>query len=71
MIWKRGLVGTGRAPLFAALFVLASVNGVYFTLVDSVRKLGWGGAFVNFFSVSAIVWIALVAIWQLARDAPS
>ncbi len=71
MIWKRGLVATGRAPLFAALFVLASVNGVYFTLVDSVRKLGWGGAFANLFSVSAIVWIALVAIWQLGRDAPS
>ena len=71
MIWRRGLVATGRAPLFAALFVLAAINGVYFTLVESVRTLGWGGAFVNFFSVSAIVWIALVAIWQLARDAPS
>lgn len=71
MIRTRGLVATGRAPLFAALFVLAAVNGAYFTLVDSVRKLGWGGAIVNFFSVSAIVWIAVVAIWQLARDAPS
>jgi exosortase/archaeosortase family protein len=71
MPWERGLAATGRAPLFAALFVCAAINGVYFTLVESVRALGWGGAAVNFYSVSAFIWIALVAISQLAFDAPA
>lgn len=71
MTWGRGLVATSRAPLFAALFVCAAVNGMYFTIAESVRALGWGGAAVNFFSVSAFIWIALVAIPQLALDEPS
>lgn len=71
MTGARGLVAAGRAQLFAAIFVLAVLNGIYFTAAESVRTLGWAGAFLNFFSISAIIWIALVAIWQMASDEPS
>lgn len=61
----------GRAPLFAILFVCAAVNGFFGTMAAAVGDSPWLAAFVAVFSISAIIWIALLAILQLAHDAPA
>ena len=47
-----------RDELFAALSILACVNGLASDVVASVKGIGWGSALVNTFGISVIVWAA-------------
>lgn len=60
-----GLTGS-RSQLFAALFFLASVNGLAPIAIKSVLVAGWDGAVFNTFDVSVIVWGAWASACYLA-----
>ena len=47
-----------RDELFAALSILACVNGLASDVLASMRDVGWGSALVNTFGISVIVWAA-------------
>jgi len=50
-----------RDELFAALSILACANGLASDVIISINDVGWGGALVNTFGVSVIVWAACLA----------
>ena len=57
-----------RASLLAATLVAASLNRLFVKMADSVALAGWGNAFASLLGVSAVIWIALVALVDLAGD---
>jgi hypothetical protein len=60
------------AELFAALYILGCVNGLAVQMALSVSQLGWTGAILATFQISAIVWIACFAgIFFLLHDKDS
>ena len=59
-----------RAQGFAALFVVATITA-YFHQIRSVLTLdGWPTALTGLFGISAVVWIALVAMLHFALEGP-
>ncbi len=57
-----------RASLLAATLVTASLNGLFGRVSDNVENYGWAGAAASLFGVSAVLWIALVALIDLGGD---
>ena len=57
-----------RASLLAATLVAASLNRLFVKMSDSVALGGWGHAFESLLGVSAVIWIALVALIDLGGD---
>jgi hypothetical protein len=50
-----------RAELFAALYIVGCLNGLAVQMALSVRQLGWSGAILATFQISAIIWVACFA----------
>lgn len=66
-----GLVaGLSRSELFAGLCVLGFANGIASRVHDAVVSDGAAAAFVNTFSISAVVWVAFFACPALLLRAP-
>ncbi len=55
-----------RSQLMAALFILASVNGLAPRAINNVSSAGWDDAVFNTFNVSVIVWGACASACYLA-----
>ena len=50
-----------RDQFFAGLFIVAAANGLVATVIEAVHALGWSGALLQTFNVSALVWFACIA----------
>ncbi len=57
-----------RASLLAATLVAASLNRLFVRMADSVALGGWWHAIATLFGVSAVMWIALIALIDLGGD---
>jgi len=57
-----------RATLLAATLVTACLNRLFVKMADSVLIGGWGHAAATLFGVSAVIWIALLALVDLGGD---
>ncbi len=65
---RNNLPRLDRASLLAATVVAASVNRLFVTMAGRVDLDGWASAAASLFGVSAVVWIALVALIDLGGD---
>jgi len=57
-----------RANLLAATLIAASLNRLFVKMSDSVALGGWASAFASLLGVSAVIWIALLALIDLGGD---
>jgi hypothetical protein len=62
------LLRLDRASLLAATLVAASLNRLFVKMSDSVGLGGWGHALASLLGISAVIWIALVALIDLGGD---
>ena len=65
---RNPLLRLDRASLLAATLVAASLNRLFIKMSDSVALGGWGHALASLLGVSAVIWIALVALVDLGGD---
>lgn len=65
---RNPLLRLDRASLLAATLVAASLNRLFVKMSDSVALGGWVQAFASLLGVSAVIWIALVALVDLGGD---
>jgi hypothetical protein len=65
---RNSLPRLDRASLLAATLVAASLNRLFFKMADSVALGGWAHAFGSLFGVSAVIWVALLALIDLGGD---
>lgn len=65
---RNQLLRLDRASLLAATLVAASLNRLFIKMSDSVALGGWAQAFATLLGVSAVIWIALVALIDLSGD---
>ena len=61
------LLRLDRPGLLAATLVAASLNRLFSSMSDSVA-IGWAHAFGSLLGVSAVIWIAMVALIDLGGD---
>ncbi len=57
-----------RASLLAATLVAASLNVLFVKMSESIALGGWAHAVASHFRVSAVIWVALVALIDLGGD---
>ena len=57
-----------RASLFAFALIVTTVNGLTIKISSAIMESGLLGAALGLFGVSAIVWLALAAIYKIASD---
>lgn len=65
---RNPLLRLDRASLLAATLVAASLNRLFVKMSDSVALGGWAHAAASLLGVSAVIWIALVALIDLGGD---
>ena len=65
---RTSLLRLDRASLLAATLVAASLNRLFVKMSDSVALGGWEHAFASLLGVSAVIWIALVALVDLGGE---
>lgn len=65
---RNPLLRLDRASLLAATLVAASLNRLFVKMAESVALGGWAFALASLLGVSAVIWIALVALVDLGGD---
>lgn len=65
---RNPLLRLDRASLLAATLVAASLNRLFVKMSDSVALGGWVHALASLLGISAVIWIALVALIDLGGD---
>ena len=65
---RNSLLRLDRASLLAAALVAASLNRLLFRMAESVAIGGWPHAIGSFFGISAVIWVALIALIDQGGD---
>jgi hypothetical protein len=65
---RNSLLRLDRASLLAAVLVAASLNRLFFKMAESVALGGWPLAIGALFGISAVIWVALIALVDIGGD---
>ena len=65
---RNSLLRLDRASLLAATLVAACLNRLFVHMADSVALGGWAHALASLLGVSAVIWIALLALIDIGGD---
>ncbi len=65
---RNPLLRLDRPSLLAATLVAASLNRLFVKMSDSLALGGWDHAFASLLGISAVIWIALLALIDLGGD---